>query len=177
MVSRMSRHTFKAWFIRLSVVFLIGVFQAVAGRSLSINSVAPDILFVLALSFACTEDKLINTLYVALFCGLMSDFACHSSFFGYTAIYSYSAFAMFYLKNMLLKTNLFYVITLAIVIFTLGKTALFPVLYFARSVSFGDFFLNYVLPGAAYNTAWFLMIYLIMRKISKKRGRRRAAEV
>lgn len=173
----MNRSSFREWFIKLAVILLLAVLQTGAVNIISVNSVSPDLLFAFSMAMACVEKEWYSALNTALICGIFSDFVCHSAFLGYTAVYAYSAVAVYFLKNLLLKPNVFFVNALALVIFILGKTVLAPVIYFTREVPFADFFLDDVLPSAVYNMVCFFVLYLILRGIVKRREKRRAAEI
>ncbi len=173
----MNRSSFKKWFAVAVIILLLTGIQTAAGNIVAVKSVAPDLLFAFAVAAACIEKEWHGALNVALICGIFSDFVCHSEFLGYIAIYSFAAVATYFLKNLLLKPNVFFVNALALVIFIAGKALLSPVMYFTKGLTFRVFFLNDVLPSAVYNMVCFFVIRLILNSVAKRRGKRRAAEI
>lgn len=173
----MRDNSIKKWIITAFVILFLTILQTGATGFLQINSTAPDLLFAFAVMYACIGKETNTVLISALICGIVSDFVCHSHFMGYTAVYSYCALLMYFLKNLFRKPNIFFLNVTALIIFILGKTSLFPVFYFARGVAFSDYFPGNVLPSAVYDTVCFFMICLIWRFVSKRREKRHARQI
>lgn len=170
----MSRNEFnKGLLIFLTVMFLM-VLQTCAQNFFKINFIVPDLLFAFAVSFACTQEKWQTVLLTAALCAIFSDFVCHSHFLGYMAVYTYSALGAYFLKNLFIKPNIFFLSVIALLLFICAKTVMYPSFYLAARVGFADYFLNDTLPVSLYNTVCFFVFTLVLNSI-KKRGAKRDA--
>ena len=160
----------KKGLVLVVIMLVLLVLQTTAYEGIKINNTVPDLLFVFSVYFACKEKNLRNVLIVAFILGIFSDFLCHSSFSGYTAVYTYSAALGYYLNNMFLKENIFFQTVLAFLLFLAGKTAIYVVYGGIFKISFASFFAKDVIPTSVYNMAWFFLVMLISLLIKRKRG-------
>ncbi len=142
------------------IILILVILQTTAYDGIKINNTVPDLLFVFSVYFSCREKDIKNVLIVAFISGVLSDFICHSSFSGYTAVYTYSAALGYYLNNMFLKSNIFFQTVLAFLLFLVGKTAIYIVYGTVFGISFSSFFGEDVIPTSVYNMACFFLVSL-----------------
>lgn len=168
MMKQIDKVSFNKWIIIFIWILVLTVLETVMQNLFKINSVVPDLLFVFSLSVASVKKELKDIILIAVVCGIISDFICHSHSFGYMAVYTYSAMGIYFLKSVFLKPNIFFMSVFALVIFLFAKTIIYPVFYFDKGIGFGTYFVNNGVPQAFYNTLCFFIITMIL-KLSKKR--------
>lgn len=158
-------------------VFLLMILQTTANGLIKINNVIPDLLFAFAVSFACTQKNFKTVIVTAFILGVLSDFVCHSSFSGYTAIYTYSAALGYFFKNLFIKPNIIFLSVIALILFIAGKTVLYPVFCSSGDVGFSAYFVNDVIPASFYNVICFFIMTAVMKIAAKKGGREDASGI
>lgn len=144
-------------FIVVAVLFVI--IQTVFIRFVEIGGVVPDMLFVFVVFHACVNRKFKEIIIVAVSFGIISDFICHSSFVGCTAVYTYCAASAYFLKNLFIKPNIFFVGVIALLIFMLGKSFQYPAV--CKYIGFSGYFAKDVIPTGFYNTVCFFVMNMI----------------
>ena len=163
----------KTLFFVLIAVILV-VFQTVLSGAVKINGVAPDLFFVFILVYSCINRKFKEVIMVSIVFGVISDYLCHSVFLGYTAMYTYSAAIGYYLKNLFIKPNIIFLSVIALIVFLIGKTLIYPVLWFTARVDFSNYLANDIVPSGFYNMVCFFVIQVILL-IAEKKGVRKNA--
>lgn len=158
-------------------ILVLMIFQTAANDLIRINNIVPDLFFAFVVSFACVKKNFRFVTVVAMICGIVSDFVCHSGFVGYTAIYTYSAALGYYLKNMFIKPNIFFLSVIALILFIAGKTLLYPVFKITANAAFAEYFVSDTIPAAFYNVLCFFVMILIFRIAEKRGGNKDAADI
>ena len=171
MMKKFTKVSFNKWVVIFIWVLLFTVLETVMQKLFRINSNVPDLLFVYSLITASVKKDLKDIILIAVICGIVSDFICHSQFLGYIAVYTYSALGIYFLKNVFLKPNIFFMSVFALLIFLLAKTIMYPVFYFNKEIGFFMYFTKDIVPQAFYNTACFFVITLILKLLKKREER------
>ena len=174
MVKRMNNEKNRKILFFCLIAVLLTVFQTVLSGAMMINGTTPDLFFVFILVYACINRNFREVITVSIIFGAISDFLCHSVFLGCTAMYTYSAAIGYYLKNLFIKPNVIFLSVIALVVFIVGKTIIYPVLWFTAEVGFSDYFVKDIVPSCFYNAICFFVTEAILL-IAEKKGVRKNA--
>lgn len=175
MKRKMNREKINKYLKFGSIALLFIVIQTVFGIYIEINDIVPDLFFAFVIFYACINGKFKEVVIVAMVYGIISDFVCHSEFVGCTAMYTYCAAIVYFVKNLFIKPNIVFLSVIALVTFIFGKSLLYPVLLLNTKIGFSYYFANDIIPSAFYNTVCFFVIDLIWVIAQKRREKNNAA--
>lgn len=173
-MKRMNKENIKRILSFGLIAITIVIFQTVLSGAIMIKGTVPDLFFVFILIYACINRKFKEVITVSVVFGVISDYLCHSVFLGYMAMYTYSAAIGYYLKNLFIKPNIIFLSVIALLVFMIGKTLIYPVLWFTAGVGFSNYFVNDIVPSGFYNTVCFFVVQIILLVAEKKGVRKNA---
>lgn len=143
--------------------------RTVLGDFFEIKGVVPDFIFAFSLAYASRTKNLSDAVLVAFAGGVVSDFLCHSSFSGYCGIYTYSAVAIYFFKNLFIKPNVITASVMSFILFTLGKSLGYAYYFLCKKISIPGYFESYIIPAAFYDMLCFVIFYAIMGFFTARR--------
>jgi rod shape-determining protein MreD len=151
--------------VTIIVCFLL---QCTIFKSLSIASVSPNLMIVIAASFGFMRGKK-EGLFVGFFCGLLLDIMSGTVLGFYALIYMYIGYVNGFFKRIFFPDEVKLPIALiAISDFFCNLVIYFVLFCFRGRFAFGYYLLHTILPELVYTMIVAIVLYFVLLKINQK---------
>jgi rod shape-determining protein MreD len=151
--------------VTIIVCFLL---QCTIFKSLSIASISPNLMIVIAASFGFMRGKK-EGLFVGFFCGLLLDIMSGTVLGFYALIYMYIGYVNGFFKRIFFPDEVKLPIALiAISDFFCNLVIYFVLFCFRGRFAFGYYLLHTILPELVYTMIVAIVLYFVLLKINQK---------
>lgn len=151
--------------VTIIVCFLL---QCTIFKSLSIASISPNLMIVLAASFGFMRGKK-EGLFVGFFCGVLMDLMFGNVLGFYALIYMYIGYVNGFFKRIFFPDEVKLPIALiALSDFFCNMIIYFVLFWFRGRFEFGYYLIHTILPELVYTMIVAILLYFILLKINQK---------
>ncbi len=151
--------------VTIIVCFLL---QCTIFKSLSIASISPNLMIVLAASFGFMRGKK-EGLFVGFFCGVLMDIMFGNVLGFYALIYMYIGYVNGFFKRIFFPDEVKLPIALiALSDFFCNIIIYFVLFWFRGRFAFGYYLIHTILPELVYTMIVAILLYFILLKINQK---------
>lgn len=151
--------------VTIIVCFLL---QCTIFKTLSIASISPNLMIVVAASFGFMRGKK-EGLFVGFFCGVLMDIMFGNVLGFYALIYMYVGYVNGFFKRIFFPDEVKLPIALiAFSDFLCNLVVYFVLFWFRGRFSFGYYLLHTILPELVYTMITAIVLYFILLKINQK---------
>lgn len=152
-------------FLIISICFVL---QTTTFQSLSVASIAPNLLIIVVSSFGLMRGKT-EGMYIGFFSGLLIDIFCGFYLGIYALLYMYVGYLTGLFQKRFYPEDLKLPLLIISVSDLLTNVVIYLILFLTRSrFDFGYYFLNIILPELVYTTIITIFFYLLLLKINQK---------
>lgn len=142
--------------------------QCTIFKTLSIASISPNLMIVVAASFGFMRGKK-EGLFVGFFCGVLMDIMFGNVLGFYALIYMYVGYVNGFFKRIFFPDEVKLPIALiAFSDFLCNLVVYFVLFWFRGRFSFGYYLLHTILPELVYTMITAIVLYFILLKINQK---------
>lgn len=155
--------------IVLAVIIIVCfLLQCTIFQSLSIASISPNLLIVVAASFGFMRGKK-EGLFVGFFCGILMDIMFGNVLGFYALIYMYIGYVNGFFKRIFFPDEVKLPIALiAVSDFFCNLVIYFVLFWFRGRFAFGYYLIHTILPELVYTMIVAILLYFILLKINQK---------
>lgn len=151
--------------VTIIVCFLL---QCTIFKSLSIASISPNLMIVLAASFGFMRGKK-EGLFVGFFCGILMDIMFGNVLGFYALVYMYIGYVNGFFKRIFFPDEVKLPIALiALSDFFCNLLIYFVLFWFRGRFDFGYYLIHTILPELVYTMIVAIVLYFILLKINQK---------
>lgn len=152
-------------FLIISICFVL---QTTTFQSLSIASIAPNLLIIVISSFGLMRGKT-EGMYIGFFSGLLIDIFCGFYLGIYALLYMYVGYLTGLFQKRFYPEDIKLPLLIISVSDLLTNIIIYLILFLTRSrFDFGYYFSNIILPELVYTTIITIFFYLLLLKINQK---------
>ena len=152
-------------FLIISICFVL---QTTTFQSLSVASIAPNLLIIVVSSFGLMRGKT-EGMYIGFFSGLLIDIFCGFYLGIYALLYMYVGYLTGLFQKRFYPEDLKLPLLIISVSDLVTNVVIYLILFLTRSrFDFGYYFLNIILPELVYTTIITIFFYLLLLKINQK---------
>jgi len=152
-------------FLIISICFVL---QTTTFQSLSIASIAPNLLIIVVSSFGLMRGKT-EGMYIGFFSGLLIDIFCGFYLGIYALLYMYVGYCAGFLQKRFYPEDIKFPLLIISACDLNLNLIIYFILFLTRSrYDFGYYFVNIILPELVYTTIVTIFFYLILLKINQK---------
>jgi len=152
-------------FLIISICFVL---QTTTFQSLSIASIAPNLLIIVVSSFGLMRGKT-EGMYIGFFSGLLIDIFCGFYLGIYALLYMYVGYLTGLFQKRFYPEDIKLPLLIISVSDLLTNIIIYLILFLTRSrFDFGYYFSNIILPELVYTTIITIFFYLLLLKINQK---------
>ncbi len=155
--------------IVLAVIIIVCfLLQCTIFQSLSIASISPNLLIVVAASFGFMRGKK-EGLFVGFFCGILMDIMFGNVLGFYALIYMYIGYVNGFFKRIFFPDEVkLPIVLIAVSDFFCNLVIYFVLFWFRRRFAFGYYLIHTILPELVYTMIVAILLYFILLKINQK---------
>lgn len=151
--------------VTIIVCFLL---QCTIFKSLSIASISPNLMIVLAASFGFMRGKK-EGLFVGFFCGVLMDIMFGNVLGFYALIYMYIGYVNGFFKRIFFPDEVkLPILLIALSDFFCNIVIYFVLFWFRGRFDFGYYLIHTILPELVYTMIVAILLYFILLKINQK---------